>query len=165
VGRKEQANDSPALKFELSPDFQVEGNVYRSLTTGVEDSTDYFEIAKINGRRWDGIETTLTMRVHDAGIGDEEHPAYYPYYYVINSVDDEGKVLEEEKFDDEEGFVIHFLDGAAVLTSAPDVRIPKTTVIDFRSTIPAPLVVPSQSELLKDDAAYAASNPFALAIW
>jgi hypothetical protein len=99
--------------------------------------------------RKSGIETTLTMRVDNSSAGDEKNPIYYPYYYVAKSVDAEGKVLEEEQFIGDAGFVIHFLDGLAA--PAPDVRIPKTRVIDFESTIPAPLVVPTKSMLPADD--------------
>jgi hypothetical protein len=113
--------------------------------------------------RKSGIETTLTMRVDNSSAGDEKNPIYYPYYYVAKSVDTEGKVLEEEKFDSDAGFVIHFLDGLAA--PAPDVRIPKTRVTDFESTIPAPLVVPTKSMLPKADQAALMYNPFALPVW
>ncbi|MDR0639112.1 MAG: hypothetical protein LBG27_09505 [Spirochaetaceae bacterium] len=153
--RIEQVDDSPALKFELSPDFKEEGNVYRTLTDGVENDIDYFEISKMDGMRKQSNETTLTIQVHDAaGAGDS--PVYYPYYYVATSEDPAGY----EKFASAEGFVIHFLDG--LTAPAADIRIPKHTVIDFGSTIASALIAPPcKLTFYEDDETYAKAGIFA----
>jgi hypothetical protein len=162
IGKRSDADedtDIPALSYRSLPyslsDPEGHSPLYKQVTSAKSEGKEheyYLEIKKSDGQlaeAGDGRITVLPIGVKDANADAEN--AVYPYFYVNG-----------EEFSGEDAFLIYFLDYAG--TERPIV-LPYTITRQQTHTIPAPLVVPSQSELLKFDQAALMYSPFALPVW